>query len=66
MEGFPGGTPDAQQLHATMLAIEQACSLIQVRALYSPLPPTFSPCLIHYFRPLARLASALYFFCVSV
>ncbi|XP_051186487.1 uncharacterized protein [Lolium perenne] len=30
MEGFPGGTPDAQQLHATMLAIEQACSLIQV------------------------------------
>ncbi|GJN20859.1 hypothetical protein PR202_gb08288 [Eleusine coracana subsp. coracana] len=31
MQGFPGGNPDPQQLQATMLAIEQACSLIQVR-----------------------------------
>ncbi|XBJ24008.1 hypothetical protein VPH35_001982 [Triticum aestivum] len=30
MQGFPGGVPDPQQLQATMLAIEQACSLIQV------------------------------------
>jgi hypothetical protein len=30
MQGFPGGAPDPQQLQATMLAIEQACSLIQV------------------------------------
>jgi hypothetical protein len=30
MQGFPGGNPDPQQLQATMLAIEQACSLIQV------------------------------------
>ncbi|KAL6883263.1 hypothetical protein ACP4OV_010677 [Aristida adscensionis] len=30
MQGFPGGTPDPQQLQATMLAIEQACSLIQL------------------------------------
>eukprot|EP00267_Zea_mays_P054409 XP_020407644.1 uncharacterized protein LOC103653233 [Zea mays] len=29
MQGFPGGAPDPQQLQATMLAIEQACSLIQ-------------------------------------
>jgi hypothetical protein len=45
MQGFPGGTPDAQQLQATMLAIEQACSLIQVWALSSPLPwTTFTAC----------------------
>ena len=31
MQGFPGGAPDPQQLQATMVAIEQACSLIQVR-----------------------------------
>ncbi|XP_020178756.1 uncharacterized protein [Aegilops tauschii subsp. strangulata] len=30
MQGLPGGVPDPQQLQATMLAIEQACSLIQV------------------------------------
>jgi hypothetical protein len=30
MQGFPGSAPDPQQLQATMLAIEQACSLIQV------------------------------------
>ncbi|TVU30390.1 hypothetical protein EJB05_22006 [Eragrostis curvula] len=30
MQGFPGGTPDPQQLQSTMLAIEQACSLIQL------------------------------------
>uniref|UniRef100_A0A0D9XKK9 Exportin-1 C-terminal domain-containing protein n=1 Tax=Leersia perrieri TaxID=77586 RepID=A0A0D9XKK9_9ORYZ len=30
MQGFPGGAPDPQQLQATMLAIEQACSLIQM------------------------------------
>ncbi|ONM05840.1 Exportin-4 [Zea mays] len=30
MQGFPGGAPDPQQLQATMLAIEQACSLIQL------------------------------------
>jgi hypothetical protein len=30
MQGFPGGAPDPQQLQATMLAIKQACSLIQV------------------------------------
>uniref|UniRef100_J3N3E7 Exportin-4 n=1 Tax=Oryza brachyantha TaxID=4533 RepID=J3N3E7_ORYBR len=30
MQGFPGGAPDPQQLRATMLAIEQACSLIQM------------------------------------
>uniref|UniRef100_A0A804M6K3 Tubulin/FtsZ GTPase domain-containing protein n=1 Tax=Zea mays TaxID=4577 RepID=A0A804M6K3_MAIZE len=29
MQGFPGGAPDPQQLQATMLAIKQACSLIQ-------------------------------------
>uniref|UniRef100_A0A452YFK6 Uncharacterized protein n=1 Tax=Aegilops tauschii subsp. strangulata TaxID=200361 RepID=A0A452YFK6_AEGTS len=29
MQGLPGGVPDPQQLQATMLAIEQACSLIQ-------------------------------------
>ncbi|KAL5655800.1 hypothetical protein ACJX0J_035119, partial [Zea mays] len=29
MQGFPGSAPDPQQLQATMLAIEQACSLIQ-------------------------------------
>lgn len=37
MQGFPGGFPDPQQLQATMLAIEQACSLIQV-PFRSPLP----------------------------
>jgi hypothetical protein len=31
MQGFPGGTPDPQQLQATMVAIEQACSLIPVK-----------------------------------
>ena len=31
MQGFPGGAPDPQQLQATMVAIEQACSLIQVQ-----------------------------------
>ncbi|XP_025794031.1 exportin-4 isoform X8 [Panicum hallii] len=30
MQGFPGGAPDPQQLQATMVAIEQACSLIQL------------------------------------
>uniref|UniRef100_A0A0E0ITZ5 Exportin-4 n=1 Tax=Oryza nivara TaxID=4536 RepID=A0A0E0ITZ5_ORYNI len=30
MQGFPGGAPDPQQLQSTMLAIEQACSLIQM------------------------------------
>jgi len=30
-QGFPGGAPDPQQLQATMVAIEQACSLIQVQ-----------------------------------
>jgi hypothetical protein len=30
MQSFPGGNPDPQQLQATMLAIEQACSLIQI------------------------------------
>ncbi|KAL5225000.1 hypothetical protein ABZP36_011639 [Zizania latifolia] len=30
MQGFPGGAPDPQQLQATMLALEQAWSLIQV------------------------------------
>ena len=64
MQGFPGGTPDALQLQATMLAIEQACSLIQVRTLSSPLllPRTFSmfpPCQIQCSLTL-RAASVLY------
>ena len=47
MQGLPGGVPAPQQLQATMLAIEQACSLIQVRALSSSLLrtlTTLSPC----------------------
>jgi hypothetical protein len=43
MQGFPGGNPDPQQLQATMLAIEQACSLIQVRSRSSLLANKLNP-----------------------
>jgi hypothetical protein len=42
MQSFPGGNPDPQQLQASMLAIEQACSLIQICSCNSLLANKFN------------------------
>jgi hypothetical protein len=42
MQGCPGGNPDPQQLQATMLVIEQACSVIQIRSRSSLLANKFN------------------------